>query len=137
VTTEAQILDLMRDIQAELGMSIMYITHDLGVIAEMAENVVVMYLGKIVEQASVDALFYEPMHPYTRALLKSIPRVDRKAVERLEAIKGMVPDPYAMPGGCTFHPRCPDAIPGVCDRQIPELVSINPQHAVMCHLYSR
>jgi peptide/nickel transport system ATP-binding protein len=137
VTTEAQILDLMRDIQDELGMSIMYITHDLGVIAEMAEDVVVMYLGKIVEQADVDSIYYEPLHPYTRALLKSIPRVDRKSVQRLEAIRGMVPDPYAMPGGCTFHPRCPDAIPGVCDRQIPELVSISPQHSVMCHLYSR
>jgi oligopeptide/dipeptide ABC transporter ATP-binding protein len=135
VTTEAQILELMRDIQQEMGMAIMYITHDLGVIAEMAEQVVVMYLGKVVERADVKALFYDPQHPYTRALLKSIPRVDQKSMGRLEVIRGMVPDPYAMPDGCPFHPRCRSFMPGTCDRQAPELVTVGPAHQVMCHLY--
>jgi oligopeptide/dipeptide ABC transporter ATP-binding protein len=135
VTTEAQILDLMRDIQQEMGMAIMYITHDLGVIAEMAEDVIVMYLGKVVEHASVRAIFHDAKHPYTRALLKSIPRVDRKPVSRLEVIKGMVPDPFAVPKGCSFHPRCPSFMEGICDVQVPQVISVGANHEVMCHLY--
>ncbi len=137
VTTEAQILRLMRQLQDDLQMAIMYITHNLGVVAQMTENVVVMYMGKVVEQADVDTLFYQPLHPYTRALLQSIPRLGQKTREkrRLASIRGMVPDPYALPKGCRFHPRCADMIAGVCDLQEPPIVEITPGHKVRCHLY--
>jgi len=137
VTTEAQILKLMRRLQDELGMAIMYITHNLGVIAQMTESVVVMYMGKVVEQADVDTIFYEPAHPYTRALLQSIPRLGQQTRDRrrLASIRGMVPDPYALPKGCTFHPRCSARIPGVCDRVEPQVVEIEPGHKVRCLLY--
>ena len=136
VTTEAQILELMRELQREFGMAIMYITHDLGVIAEMAEEVVVMYMGKVVERADVDSVFYTPQHPYTRALLKSIPKLGRKSRQRLESIKGSVPDPYSIPVGCPFHPRCPSFIPGTCDREEPQSFQVKPGHNVRCHLYA-
>jgi oligopeptide/dipeptide ABC transporter ATP-binding protein len=108
VTIQAQILDLMRSLQSEFGMSILFITHDLGVVAEMADRVVVMYGGRAVEEADVQTIFANPRMPYTRALLRSIPRVDRAASEqqKLEAIAGNVPNPLHMPGGCAFHPRC-------------------------------
>jgi len=140
VTTEAQILDLMRALQNDFGMAIMYITHNLGVIAEMAEEVAVMYLGKIVEQADVQSIFFKPQHPYTRALLRSIPQlsdavaIDRKK-RRLEMIRGMVPDPYAVLRGCSFHPRCPDFIRDVCDQVEPVCGTTEPGHIVRCHLY--
>ena len=139
VTTEAQILDLMRALQAESDMAILYITHNLGVVAEMAEEVVVMYLGKVVERCDVDSIFYNPKHPYTRGLLNSIPRLedvvqDRK--EKLKAIEGMVPSPYQRLQGCSFHPRCPDFMPGVCDEAEPQLIQLEPGHAVRCHLYT-
>ncbi len=141
VTTEAQILDLMRDLQADFGMAIMYITHDLGVIAEMADEVAVMYLGKVVEQTDVQSIFFGPLHPYTRALLRSIPQIDDALTRgdqkrRLEVIKGMVPDPYAVLKGCSFHPRCPDAIDGVCDQVEPTNIEAEPGHLVRCHLYA-
>lgn len=135
VTTEAQILDLMRELQEQLGMAIMYITHNLGVIAEMTEYVVVMYLGKIVEATDVDSLFFNPKHPYTRALLNSMPRLGQKSNKRLESIKGMVPDPYSIPKGCSFHPRCTECIAGLCDQQDPPLIQISERHVVKCHLY--
>jgi oligopeptide/dipeptide ABC transporter ATP-binding protein len=115
VTTQAQILDLMRDLQAEFGMAIMFITHNLGVIAEIADDVVVMYLGKEVEVADVDTIFYNASHPYTQALLRSIPRHDQ-AVDRLATISGGVPDPTAIPAGCAFHPRCPHFDRSKCDQ---------------------
>ena len=136
VTTEAQILDLMRDLQQELGMAIMFITHNLGVIAEMSEEVIVMYLGKVVEQADVDSIFYDPQHPYTRALLRSIPRVDRDTSGPLESIEGIVPDPYALPKGCPFHPRCPSFMEGLCDVQEPPFVALDGNKWVRCHLYT-
>jgi len=136
VTTEAQILDLMRDLQRDLDMSILYITHNLGVIAEMAEDVAVVYLGKVVERADVDTLFYNPQHPYTCALLRSIPRVGRKSRRRLESIKGVVPDPYSVPAGCSFHPRCSRFMSGLCDQEEPPLTQVKPGHWVRCHLYS-
>jgi peptide/nickel transport system ATP-binding protein len=136
VTTEAQILDLMRELQDRLDMAIMYITHNLGVVAEMAEEVIVMYLGKIVEQADVDTIFHNPQHPYTRNLLLSIPRLGQKTGRRLQAIKGMVPDPFNLPQGCPFHPRCPDFMPGVCDAVPPPEVKISAGHTVLCHLYT-
>jgi oligopeptide/dipeptide ABC transporter ATP-binding protein len=132
VTTEAQILELMKGLQRELGMSIMYITHNLGVIAEMAIDVVVMYLGKIVERADVVTLFHDPLHPYTIALLGSIPRVGRKVRQRLASIKGVVPDPYSLPEGCLFHPRCPEYEEGLCDRQQPHLAEVKEGHWVSC-----
>lgn len=115
VTTQAQILDLMRDLQADLGMAIMFITHNLGVIAEMADDVVVMYLGKEVELAHVDTIFHGPAHPYTQALLRSIPRHDQPT-DRLATISGNVPDPTAIPAGCPFHPRCPHYDRAKCDQ---------------------
>jgi len=137
VTTEAQILELMKRLQAEFGMSIMYITHNLGVIAEMADDVVVMYMGKEVEQADVMSLFYEPKHPYTQALLRSIPKIGRKSRARLEAIEGMVPDPYSIPTGCAFHPRCTQCIPDLCTTQEPPFVQVSPTQWVRCWLYDK
>jgi oligopeptide/dipeptide ABC transporter ATP-binding protein len=138
VTTEAQILQLMRRLQQELGMAIMYITHNLGVVAQMAEEVAVMYLGKVVEYASVDTIFHNPAHPYTQALLRSIPRLGQKTRDRqrLESIRGMVPDPYAIPKGCSFHPRCSRFMPGVCDQQEPPLFKVEVRHDARCFLYS-
>lgn len=135
VTTEAQILSLMRTLQQELGMAIMFITHNLGVIAQMTQHVVVMYLGKVVEEADVDAVFYNPKHPYTQALLRSIPRVGRKSRERLEVIKGSVPDPYNVPSGCPFYPRCSSFMPGKCDVLEPPYVEVEPGHTARCLLY--
>jgi peptide/nickel transport system ATP-binding protein len=135
VTTQAQILDLMRQLQREYEMAIMLITHDLGVIAEMADTVVVMYLGRVVEQASVDEIFYNPKHPYTQALLRSIPRIHSKSRERLASISGSVPHPYHRPSGCPFHPRCSAFMPGICDRQEPQLQAMGEQHLVSCFLY--
>jgi oligopeptide/dipeptide ABC transporter ATP-binding protein len=125
----------MKRLQGELGMAIMYITHNLGVIAEMADDVVVMYLGKEVELADVTSLFYEPQHPYTRALLKSIPKVGRKSRVRLESIEGMVPDPYSIPQGCPFHPRCTAAKPDICRDDEPPFVQVKPGHWVRCWLF--
>jgi peptide/nickel transport system ATP-binding protein len=136
VTTQTQILELMRQLQHEDGMAIMLITHDLGVVAEMATDVAVMYLGRVVEQAPVDAIFHAPKHPYTRALLRSIPRVRSRARERLTPIAGAVPHPYDRPSGCPFHPRCPEAMAGRCDRETPSLRPVGAQHAVSCFLYA-
>jgi oligopeptide/dipeptide ABC transporter ATP-binding protein len=136
VTTEAQILDLMRNLQQEMGMAIMYITHDLGVIAEMCDDVIVMYLGKVVEEADVDSTFYNPQHPYTQALLKSIPMITSATKERLESIKGIVPDPYVMIKGCSFWPRCPQFMPGTCDVDEPQEIALAVDHRVRCHLYA-
>jgi peptide/nickel transport system ATP-binding protein len=135
VTTQTQILELLRHLQQEDGMAIMLITHDLGVIAEMATDVAVMYLGRVVEQAPVDAIFHAPKHPYTRALLRSIPRMRARSRERLTPIAGSVPHPYDRPEGCPFHPRCPDFMPGTCDRQTPELRTVGDRHTVSCFLY--
>jgi oligopeptide/dipeptide ABC transporter ATP-binding protein len=137
VTTEAQILQLMRDLQQRYGMAIMYITHNLGVVAQMADRVIVMYLGKVVEMADVDRIFHDPLHPYTRALLRSIPRLGQKLRgQRLRSIKGMVPNAYAIPQGCPFHPRCPEMQPGTCDRVEPPWLAPDLDHWVRCVLYS-
>jgi len=141
VTTEAQILNLMRELQDELDMAIMYITHNLGVIAEMADEVAVMYLGKVVEQTDIQSLFFKPLHPYTQALLSSIPHLTHAIRHshqrrRLEVIKGMVPDPYTIVPGCSFHPRCPQFIAGVCDVVEPAYIEAEPGHMVRCHLFA-
>ena len=135
VTTQAQILDLLRHLQEEYGMAIMLITHDLGVVAEMADDVVVMYLGRVVEHAPVDELFHAPKHPYTQALLRSIPHIRSRPREPLASVAGVVPHPYDRPAGCPFHPRCESFLPGICDRQAPSLLPVGEQHDVSCVLY--
>ena len=135
VTTQAQILDLLRHLQQEFGMAIMLITHDLGVIAEIADDVVVMYLGRVVEHAPVDELFHAPKHPYTQALLRSIPHLRTRPREPLASVAGVVPHPYNRPAGCPFHPRCESFVPNVCDRQAPSLLAVGEQHHVSCVLY--
>jgi peptide/nickel transport system ATP-binding protein len=135
VSIEAQILDIMREMQETANMAIMFITHNLGVIAEMAEEIVVMYMGKQVERAKTVDLFYEPRHPYTRALLQSIPKVGKKTGLRLASIEGMVPDPLNLPTGCVFHPRCPSFMPGRCDKIAPTWKQIVGDHWASCLLY--
>jgi peptide/nickel transport system ATP-binding protein/oligopeptide transport system ATP-binding protein len=130
VTVQAQILDLLRELQAETGMSIILITHDLGVIAEMADEVAVMYAGKVAERATAAELFASPQHPYTLGLLGSIPRLDEDR-ERLLAIEGAVPPPFALPRGCRFHPRCPFAIEA-CTRAQPVLEMVAEGHLAAC-----
>jgi oligopeptide/dipeptide ABC transporter ATP-binding protein len=129
-TIQAQILDLIRKVQKEIGMSVMYITHDLGVVAETCDRVMVMYAGKIVEKAGVSELFTKPGHPYTQGLLKAIPRLNTKR-ERLYVIKGMVPHFADMPVGCSFHPRCPYA-DDQCVEQKPTLHAIKEGHLAAC-----
>jgi oligopeptide/dipeptide ABC transporter ATP-binding protein len=132
VTIQAQILDLMRNLQAEFGMAILFITHDLGVVAEMADRVVVMYAGRAVEQATVRSMFAAPRMPYTRALLRSIPRIDRAGPrQRLQAIRGNVPNPSSMLPGCAFHPRCPDG-QAPCTAAQPEFEECAADHWVRC-----
>ena len=130
VTIQAQILDLMRTLRDETGTSIILITHDLGVIAELADEVVVMYAGKIVESASVKGLFADPQHPYTIGLMGSIPKLDEQRT-RLASIEGTVPPPFALPEGCRFNPRCPFA-DDRCRREQPPLRTLRDGHAVAC-----
>jgi oligopeptide/dipeptide ABC transporter ATP-binding protein len=131
VTIQAQILELMRSLREKNRMAIMLITHDLGVVAEMADEVVVMYAGKVVERGDVRTIFSSPHHPYTKGLLNSIPRLDER-VERLQVIKGTVPSPYNLPTGCLFKRRCPYRMP-VCDT-VPPFREIGPDHVSRCWL---
>jgi oligopeptide/dipeptide ABC transporter ATP-binding protein len=133
VTIQAQILDLMRELQARTGAAILLITHDLGVVAEMCEDVAVMYAGRIVEHAPTKELFSNPKHPYTVGLLESIPRLYHKQ-ERLHVIRGNVPNPLSIPPGCSFHPRCPKRFEP-CDRYVPSLANVATDHQVSCFLY--
>jgi peptide/nickel transport system ATP-binding protein len=136
VTVQAQILELMKELQDQFDMAILYITHDLGVIADIADEVAVMYLGRVVEQGSAMELFYHPMHPYTRRLLKSIPKLGRKARMRLDAIEGNVPTPLDIPPMCGFFSRCKERIEGRCNRATPSLVEVADGHKVSCFLHS-
>ena len=136
VTIQAQILELMMTLQEEFGMAVIFITHNLGVIAEVADEVAVMYLGRIVEQAGINELFDNPQHPYTQGLLNSIPHIDEEKLTRLRAIEGVVPDPYDIPSGCAFSDRCPSFMPGKCDSAMPDLAATGPEHSVRCFLYS-
>jgi len=136
VTTQAQILELIRRLQQERELAVILITHDMGVIAEMADHVVVMYLGHEVEKGPIDAIFHAPAHPYTQALLRSIPSVLAEPRSRLATISGSIPHPFARPSGCPFHPRCPDFIRGTCDKSFPAEVPIGESHAAACHLYT-
>ncbi|TFE27800.1 ABC transporter ATP-binding protein [Cohnella luojiensis] len=136
VTIQAQVLELMRSLQADFGMAILLVTHDLGIIAQMCDEVAVMYLGKIVEQAPVKELFYNPKHPYTKGLLRSMPRLGGNKSKRLESIEGSVPMPINMPPMCGFYDRCKDRIEGVCNvRDVPK-TQISEDHSVRCFLYS-
>ncbi|MBE82646.1 MAG: dipeptide/oligopeptide/nickel ABC transporter ATP-binding protein [Gemmatimonadetes bacterium] len=136
VTIQAQILELMRELQEEYHMSIMLITHDLGVVAEVADEVAVMYLGRVVEQGSVERIFEHPQHPYTKALMRSIPGVGGDRKSELQTIEGSIPDPFTRLPGCPFHPRCQDAIEGVCSvGERPELITVEEGHDVACVLY--
>ena len=135
VTTQAQVLDLLRSLQRERGLSVILITHDMGVIAEMADDVAVMYLGRIVERGPVAQIFHQPRHPYTRALLRSIPSILAKPRSKLETIEGSIPHPYNRPKGCPFHPRCGEAIKGRCDVDMPQLLDVDDTTAVSCFLH--
>jgi peptide/nickel transport system ATP-binding protein len=136
VTIQAQILDLLNELKAKLGMAVMLITHDMGVIAETAQRVVVMYAARVAEEAPVRQLFKEPLHPYTQGLLRSIPRIDLAATKkvRLEAIPGVVPSLIDVPVGCRFAARCPHVKP-VCTEKDPVLKEVSPGHKVACWLY--
>jgi len=134
VTIQAQILDLMNKLKEETGTAIIMITHNLGVVAEMAQWVVVMYAGQVMEEASVDDIFYHPQHPYTKGLLNTIPRMDQEIKgKRLSEIPGMIPSLHALPEGCAFHPRCPDAM-DVCRLKEAELKAISHGHLCRCWL---
>lgn len=134
VTTQAQILRLLDSLQAELDMSVLFVTHDMGVVAQIADEVVVMYLGTVVESGPVEQIFHDPRHPYTQALLAAVPRIGQDRSERLVTIRGTVPGPAARPRGCPFHPRCDEMRPGVCDVREPRTVTIAPRRDVRCVL---
>jgi peptide/nickel transport system ATP-binding protein len=135
VTIQAQILDLLRDLKERMGMAVMLITHAMGVIAETAQHVVVMYAGKVVEQATVEQLFRAPRHPYTQGLIRSIPRIDRAATQKqpLQTISGVVPSLLNPPVGCRFAPRC-SFVRAECNAATPPLREIAPGHHVACVL---
>ncbi|GAA2699772.1 MULTISPECIES: ABC transporter ATP-binding protein [Nonomuraea] len=136
VTVQAQILDLMRDLQREFNSALIIITHDLGVVAELSDDILVMYGGKCVEYGAAETVFYDPEHPYTWGLLGSMPRLDRERTERLLPIKGSPPSLINVPPGCAFHPRCPYAerTEGRAETEVPELLKTSPGHLVRCHM---
>ncbi|HUT01925.1 MAG TPA: ABC transporter ATP-binding protein [Phycisphaerae bacterium] len=134
VTIQAQVLRLIKSMQVEFGLSLVLITHDLGVVAHMVDQVHVMYLGRVVEAGCVERIFDEPLHPYTQALLKSIPRLSG-GKRKVAPIEGSVPDPYTLPSGCAFHPRCPRRIEGLCAARVPAASEPSPGHHVSCFLY--
>jgi peptide/nickel transport system ATP-binding protein len=134
VTIEAQILELIKDLQEEFGMALMYISHDLAVVGQMVDEIMVMYMGMVMEQASTDGIFEDPMHPYTVALWRSIPKIEGK-LEKLHSISGTLPSPYAYIPGCPFFSRCERRMSGVCDAALPALIEVKPGHKVRCFLY--
>jgi peptide/nickel transport system ATP-binding protein len=136
VTTQAQILALLRELQRKYQTAIIFITHDLGVIAQMAHYVVVMYLGRVMEEGPVDEIFHAPMHPYTKALLRSIPSLQTEVRAALPVIAGALPHPFNRPTGCPFHPRCEDIMRERCSAAVPVLHSLGPRRAVSCFLHS-
>jgi oligopeptide transport system ATP-binding protein len=134
VTIQAQILELLRTLQQKHGTSIIFITHDLGVVAEMSDRVAVMYGGKIVEMAPVTQLFEKPSHPYTQGLLQSIPRIDREPTHELSSIPGSPPTLLSLPSGCAFYPRCPNAM-RICTKYSPPLEALSSHHRSACWLH--
>ena len=135
VTIQAQILALMRGLQKRLGMAVMFITHNLGVIAQIADTVAIMYLGQVVEYGPVREILRNPKHPYTVDLLRAVPRLGKTAGQRLVAIEGSIPSPFHRPSGCPFHPRCSRVMPGRCEVHVPALTQLDDQHSVRCLLY--
>ncbi len=135
VTTQAQVLRLLRRLQQDRNAAIIFITHDLGVIAQMADDVMVMYLGLVMEQGPVDTIFHSPKHPYTRALLRSIPSVDSQPRVNLPTISGSIPHPFNKPKGCPFYPRCDQFMAGKCDVETPALVRVGEKQLAGCFLY--
>ena len=135
VTIQAQILELMRGLQKRLNMAVMFITHNLGVIAQIADTIAIMYLGQVVEYGPVREILRNPQHPYTVDLLRAVPRLGKTAGQRLVAIEGSIPSPFQRPTGCPFHPRCSRMMPGRCDVQLPAQTQLNDQHTVRCLLY--
>ena len=136
VTIQAQVLSLVKDLQQELNMGLIIITHDLAVIAELADKVLIMlYLGKDVEHASVDEIFHNPLHPYTKGLLGSIPKLTADPDEKIIPMTGSLPSPYDLPKGCMFHRRCPQFMEGLCDKQEPPFAEVEKGHNVACFLY--
>jgi peptide/nickel transport system ATP-binding protein len=136
VTIQAQILDLLKELQREDGMSIVYITHNMAVVAETVDRVYVMYMGQVVESTTTQDLFADPLHPYTQKLLRSIPKPGVR-VDKLEVISGTVPAPIDLPRMCGFVTRCPFAMPGLCDKKRPALYEKEEGHFVRCFLYSQ
>ncbi|MBA7660178.1 Oligopeptide transport ATP-binding protein OppD [subsurface metagenome] len=136
VTIQAQILELIKKLRDEIGMAVLMITHDLGVIAEVSDNVVVVYAGKAVEYGDVVTIFKNPQHPYTKALQNSIPRLTDELGKKLEVIQGGIPDPLALPSGCKFHPRCKFAI-DICKEEEPELEKLKDNHIVRCWMFNK
>jgi peptide/nickel transport system ATP-binding protein len=135
VTIQAQILELMRGLQKRLGMAVMFITHNLGVIAQIADTVAIMYLGQVVEYGPVREILRNPKHPYTVDLLRAVPRLGKTAGQRLVAIEGSIPSPFERPSGCPFHPRCSRMMPGRCEVHMPAVTQLDDQHTVRCLLY--
>jgi peptide/nickel transport system ATP-binding protein len=135
VTTQAQVLNLLRELQRKYGTSVIFITHDLGVIAQIAREVVVMYLGRVMEQGPVDDIFHRARHPYTRALLRSIPGLQATPRIPLPIITGSIPHPFNRPSGCPFHPRCSEVIADVCNRRVPALQPVGDRQRASCFLY--
>ena len=136
VTIQAQVLSLVKDLQQELNMGLIIITHDLAVIAELADKVLIMlYLGKDVEHASVDEIFHNPLHPYTKGLLHSIPKLTADPDEKIIPMTGSLPSPYDLPKGCMFHRRCPQFMEGLCDKKEPPFAEVEKGHKVACFLY--
>jgi peptide/nickel transport system ATP-binding protein len=135
VTTQAQVLNLLRELQRRYQTAVIFITHDLGVIAQIAREVVVMYLGRVMEEGPVDTIFHAAKHPYTRALLRSIPGLQVTPRVPLPIITGSLPHPFNRPAGCPFHPRCPDVVRGTCDHRVPALCPVGDRQQASCFLY--
>ena len=136
-TVKAQILELLNDLQQEFGLTIIYISHDLGAVSGIAGRIMVMYIGQAVEYADKQDIFDEPLHPYTQGLLKSIPVLGRKRQEPLDTIKGTVPVPIDLPEGCRFYDRCSKAMPEKCDSKTPPMFEIGSGRQVRCFLYEK
>ncbi len=135
VTIQAQVLELMKELQEDLGMAIIFITHNLGVIAQIADEIAVMYLGGVIERGPRREIFHNPKHPYTVNLLHAIPRIGRGGGERLVAIEGQIPSPLDRPPGCRFHTRCPEVMEGRCNINVPKVTHVGDNHTVNCFLY--
>ena len=135
VTTQAQVLNLLTELQEQHNTAIIFITHDLGVIAQIADYVVVMYLGRVMESGPVDDIFHNPQHPYTKALLESIPTVYSESQTKLPTIEGAIPHPFNRPAGCPFYPRCRDVMIGTCNTRTPALLPVNKVQSAACFLH--